>query len=104
MGIKQRGSRPVRLFSETTTSRFPAHPRFSGDEDSETCVRLYINGDSKVDLEIEVIKFLAEGIAQEFIHKTLSTIEDAVEFLGIESSISQQCYELVVTDLRRMRG
>lgn len=53
---------------------------------------------------IEVIKFLAEGIAREFIHKTFSTIEDAVEFLGIESSISQQCYELVVTDLRRMRG
>jgi len=102
--IEQRGTRPIRLFSETTTSRFPVHPRFSGDESCETCVRLYINGDSKVDLEIEELRFLTEGTIQNYVHKTFLTIEDAVEFLGLESGISQQCYKWVIEDLQRMRG
>jgi hypothetical protein len=94
------------LFSETTTSRFLAHPRFSGDTASEVCVRLYINGDSKVDLEIETIAFVEESTGSDPRYQvhTFATLEEALEFLGTESSVSNEVYNLVMHDMQKKRG
>ncbi len=94
----------MQLFLEVWSSRFSAHPKYSGGENQETCVRLFINGDSKVDLEIESLVFKSDQPEQQFEHHIFETIEQAIDFLALESGVSNQEYQNLYTELKQKQA
>jgi hypothetical protein len=102
--VQQRGIRPLRLFCETITSRFEPHPRFSGDTRREFCIRFFINGDSKVDLEVEEIQFSNEEAISDSKISIHQTLEDALDSIAVEPNITNQVYNYVLGDLKRVQG